>query len=174
MIRPWRKKLLADAGYRGQPIKITTNTRFPVMNDAALLIQAMAQTAGINMSVEVVEFATQLARYFKGDYQLMVFNYTPYLDPTFVFDRFTGDRTKQADRVWGDLTAVQLLGKLAETGDPAARQPLFDQLHKLFIEDSPMIVWSSGVNVSAYAPAVRGYEPWPGRKPRFWNVEVAR
>jgi peptide/nickel transport system substrate-binding protein len=47
-------------------------------------------------------------------------------------------------------------------------------LHKLFIEDSPMVVWSSGVNVSAYAKAVRGYAPWPGRKPRFWDMEVVR
>jgi len=27
------KKLLAEAGYQGQPIKITTNSRFAVMND---------------------------------------------------------------------------------------------------------------------------------------------
>jgi peptide/nickel transport system substrate-binding protein len=47
-------------------------------------------------------------------------------------------------------------------------------LHRLFIEDSPMVVWSSGVNVSAYAKAVRGYAPWPGRKPRFWDMEVMR
>jgi peptide/nickel transport system substrate-binding protein len=168
------KKLLAEAGYRGQPIKITTNSRFVVMNDVAVLLQAMAQQVGINMTVEVVEFATQLSRYFKGDYQLMVFNYTPYLDPLFGLDRFIGDKTSQTDRVWGHPQAIELLAKLAQTPSPEARQPLFDDLHKLFIDDSPMIVWSSGVNVSAYAKAVRGYTPWPGRKPRFWNVEVAR
>ena len=168
------KKLLAEAGYHGQPIKITTNSRFAVMNDVAVLVQAMAQQAGINMTVEVVEFATQLSHYFKGDYQLMVFNYAPYLDPMFGLDRFIGDRTKQADRVWDNPRATELLAKLAETSSPETRQPLFDELHKLFIDDSPMIVWSSGVNVSAYAKAVRGYEPWPGRKPRFWNIEMAR
>ena len=168
------KKLLADAGYRGQPIRITTNSRFAVMNDVAVLVQAMAQQAGINMTVEVVEFATQLSRYFKGDYQLMVFNYTPYLDPLFGLDRFIGDKTTQADRVWGNPQAIALLAKLAETSSPDARQPLFDDLHKLFIEDSPMVVWSSGVSVSAYAKAVRGYAPWPGRKPRFWNMEIVR
>jgi peptide/nickel transport system substrate-binding protein len=168
------KKLLAEAGYRGEPIKITTNSRFAVMNDVAVLVQAMAQQAGINMSVEVIEFATQLSRYFKGDYQLMVFNYTPYLDPMFGFDRFVGDKTRQADIVWGNPQAMTLLAKLADTPAPDLRQPIFDELHKLFIDDSPMIVWSSGVNVSAYAKAVRGYAPWPGRKPRFWNVEVVR
>jgi peptide/nickel transport system substrate-binding protein len=168
------KQLLAEAGYHGQPIRITTNSRFAVMNDVAVLVQAMEQQVGINATVEVVEFATQLSRYFKGDYQLMVFNYTPYLDPLFGLDRFIGDKTKQADRVWGDPQAIELLAKLAQTLSPEARQPLFDDLHRLFIEDSPMIVWSSGANVSAYSKAVRGYEPWPGRKPRLWNVEVAR
>jgi peptide/nickel transport system substrate-binding protein len=168
------RKLLAEAGYQGQPIKIITNSRFAVMNDVAVLVQAMAQQVGLNMTVEVVEFATQLSRYFKGDYQLMVFNYTPYLDPLFGLDRFIGDKTKQADRVWGHPQAIELLAKLAQASSPEARQPLFDDLHRLFIEDSPMIVWSSGVNVSAYAKAVRGYTVWPGRKPRFWNVEVAR
>jgi peptide/nickel transport system substrate-binding protein len=168
------KKLLAEAGYQGQPIKIITNSRFAVMNDVAVLVQAMAQQVGINMTVEVVEFATQLSRYFKGDYQLMVFNYTPYLDPLFGLDRFIGDNAKQADRVWGHRQAIELLTKLAQASSPDERQPLFDDLHRLFIDDSPMIVWSSGVNVSAYAKSVRGYTAWPGRKPRFWNVEVVR
>jgi peptide/nickel transport system substrate-binding protein len=168
------KKLLADAGYKGQPIKITTNSRFAVMNDVAVLVQAMAQQAGINISVEVVEFATQLSRYAKGDYQLMVWNYTPYLDPVFGLDRFIGDKITQSDRVWSNPQAIALLAMLMDTASPEARQPLFDQLHGVFMEDTPMIVWSSGVNVSAYSKAVRGYAPWPGRKPRFWNVEVIR
>jgi peptide/nickel transport system substrate-binding protein len=51
---------------------------------------------------------------------------------------------------------------------------LFDELQTLFADDAPMIVWSSGAHVSAFSPAVHGYAPWPGRKPRFWNVEVVR
>jgi peptide/nickel transport system substrate-binding protein len=104
----------------------------------------------------------------------MVWNYTPYLDPAFGLDRFIGDKAAQPDRVWGNAAAIDLVGKLMETAAPEARQPLFDALHKLFVDDAPMIVWSSGVNVSAVSPAVRGYAPWAGRKPRFWNVEVVR
>ena len=35
------RKLLADAGYKGQSIKLTTNSRFPVMNEIAVLVQAL-------------------------------------------------------------------------------------------------------------------------------------
>jgi peptide/nickel transport system substrate-binding protein len=168
------RKLLVEAGYRGEPIKITTNSRFPVMNDIAVLVQALGQQVGLNINVEVVEFATQLSRYGKGDYQLMVWNYTPYLDPVFALDRFIGDKAVQPDRVWGNQQAIALLSRLMDTAAPEARQPIFDELHRLFIDDAPMIIWSSGVNVSAFSPVVHGYAPWPGRKPRFWNVEVAR
>ena len=104
----------------------------------------------------------------------MVFNYTPYLDPLFGLDRFIGDKATQADRVWSSPQAVDLLAKLADHASHEERQPIFDELHRLFIDDSPMMVWSSGSNVSAYSKAVRGYVPWSGRKPRFWNVEVVR
>ncbi len=167
------RRLLAESGYKGQPVKIITNSRFAAMYDIAIAVQAMLVAVGISAEVETLEFGAQLDRYFRGQYQLMVFNYTPYLDPMFVFDRFTGDKRKQADRVWSNPHAIELVGKLAMTR-PEDRQPIYDELHRLFIADSPMIVWSSGVSVAAHTAAVKGYAPWAGRKPRLWNVEVAR
>lgn len=167
------RKLLSEAGYKGQPVKIVTNNRFATMHDIAIAVQAMLVAAGIRAEVETLEFGAQLDRYFKGQYQLMVFNYTPYLDPMFVFDRFTGDKRQQVDRVWGNPRAVELVRALATT-PPERRQPLYDELHQLFIADSPMIVWSSGTTIVAHAAAVKGFEPWAGRKPRLWNVEIAR
>jgi len=171
---PLARKLLAEAGYRGQPIKVTTNSRFAAMQDVAVILQAQGREAGINFEVEVVEFAAQLDRYLKGNYQMMVFNYAPQLDPLFVLDRFTGDKSKQADRVWGNPQASALLAQLAEAGTPAQRQGIFDQLHKLFIEDSPMVVWCTPTTLSAVSPRVKGYQAWAGRKPRLWNVELAK
>ena len=167
------RKLLAEAGYKGQPLKIITNSRFAAMYDIGIAVQAMLVAVGIRAEVETLEFGVQLDRYFRGQYQLMVFNYTPYLDPMFVFDRFTGDKRKQPDRVWSNPRAIELVEKLAMT-KPEDRQPIYDELHRLFIADSPMIVWSSGVTVAAHAAQVKGFEPWAGRKPRLWNVEVAR
>jgi peptide/nickel transport system substrate-binding protein len=171
---PLARKLLAEAGYRGQPIKITTNSRFAAMQDVAVVAQAQAREAGINLEVEVVEFAAQLDRYLKGNYQMMVFNYAPQLDPLFVLDRFTGDKAKQSDRVWSNPQASELLQQLAQASTPAQRQPLFDQLHRLFVEDAPMVVWCSPTSLSAVSPRLKGYEPWAGRKPRLWGVEFSK
>ncbi|QHI98957.1 peptide ABC transporter substrate-binding protein [Xylophilus rhododendri] len=171
---PLARKLLAEAGYKGQSIKLTTNSRFQSMQDIAVLYQALAREAGINIEVEVVEWAVQLDRYFKGSYQMMVWNFAPQLDALFVIDRFTGDKSRQADRVWGNPQASQLLARIGNTASAAERQPLFDQLHQLFVDDAPMIAWSTPRSLSALSPKVKGFQAWAGRKPRYWNVELSK
>jgi len=80
------KKLLAEAGYRGQPIKMIANKRYSYVFDSAVLVQAMAQAVGINIEIEVLDWAAQLDRYNKGDYQAMAFVYSARLDPSLSFD----------------------------------------------------------------------------------------
>jgi peptide/nickel transport system substrate-binding protein len=143
------------------------------MHDVALVAQAMLGSAGLNVDVEVLEFGTQPDRYVRGNYQLMVFNYTPYLDPAFGFARFVGDKSMQTDKVWDDPQASALVLRLMATPDPAARQAYFDQLHHRFVEQAPMAVWASGLVVSAWQRGVTGYAPWAGRKARLWNVALA-
>src|SRR5258706_59497 len=48
------KKLLAEAGYKGQPIKMITNRRYPDMYEQSVMIQGMAKQAGINVELEVL------------------------------------------------------------------------------------------------------------------------
>ncbi|MFX5530063.1 ABC transporter substrate-binding protein, partial [Acinetobacter baumannii] len=72
------RRLLREGGYAGRPVVITTNSQFGLMKDTAILLQAMLQAVGIKAEVETIEFGAQLDRYFKGRYQLMVWNVTPY------------------------------------------------------------------------------------------------
>ena len=60
------KRLLAQAGYAGQPIVLLANNQYPTMNDMAVLAQAMAADAGLNLKIEVLDWATQLDRYTRG------------------------------------------------------------------------------------------------------------
>ncbi len=46
------------------------------MFDGAVLVQAMAQQAGFNVELEVLDWATQLDRYGSGEYQAMTFAYS--------------------------------------------------------------------------------------------------
>ena len=57
------RALLKEAGYAGAPIKLMTNKRYGDMYNAALIAQAMARQAGLNLELEVLEWGAQLERY---------------------------------------------------------------------------------------------------------------
>jgi peptide/nickel transport system substrate-binding protein len=91
---PAAKKLLAEAGYGGRPIKMITNKRYQPMFDQAILAQAMAQEAGLNIELEVIDWAIQQDRYLAGNYQIMSHGFSAGLDPSLSFEMFSGDKTK--------------------------------------------------------------------------------
>ena len=103
------KKLLAEAGYKGQPIKMIANKRYSSVFDAAVLVQAMAQAVGINIEIEVLDWAAQLDRYNKGDYQAMAFTYSARLDPSLSYEMLTGPKATQPRKVWDNPEAQELL-----------------------------------------------------------------
>lgn len=168
------KRLLKEAGYRGEPITLITNTQYKLMYDTALIVQAMAQLAGINVQVEALEFGSMLQHFFSGKYQMMVFNTAANLDPVFTFDRFIGDKTENRTKVWDDPKARDLLAQLMTVSDPQEKQRLFDELHRLFIGDVPLFAMHTGVVFSAANRHVAGFAAWPGRRPRFWGVKFVQ
>jgi peptide/nickel transport system substrate-binding protein len=164
------KRLLAEAGYQGQPISLIANKRYEATYNAAVLIQALALEAGINLQIEVLDWATQLDRYTKGQYQAMVFPYSSRLDPSLSFDMIAGPKAKQPRKVWDNPAMQEKLLQSMKIGDKAARQALFDELHAAMIADVPMVALFNGVDAAGVGKHVKGYQTWAGDKPRFWNV----
>jgi peptide/nickel transport system substrate-binding protein len=56
--------------------------------------------------------------------------------------------------------------------DQAKRQAIFDQLHKMQLEDAPLYIMENGVVSSAYSKRISGFSYWQG-KPRVWETKVA-
>ncbi|MFK4723473.1 peptide/nickel transport system substrate-binding protein [Bradyrhizobium niftali] len=166
------KKLLLEAGYRGQPVKMITNKRYSFVFDSSVLVQAMAQTVGINIELEVMDWAAQLDRYNRGDYQSMAFTYSARLDPSLSFEMLTGPKATQPRKVWDNLEAQDMLRQSMMIDDPAKRQALFDDMHKRFIADVPMIVLFNGAELTALRKGIKGYAGWLYPQPRFWGVTV--
>ncbi|QRM34278.1 ABC transporter substrate-binding protein [Microvirga sp. VF16] len=164
------RRLLTEAGYKGEKIVILTNKQFPIMGDTAIFVEAMLKAVGINAEVEVVEFATQFQRYYSGRYQMTVWNVAPYLDPMFLFDRFIGDKIKQADKVWDSPAAREKLTKLYAAATPEEKQRALDALQQQFVANMPLVVWANDTTIAAFTSRLKGYEAWAGTKPRFWNV----
>lgn len=166
------KKLLLEAGYRGQPIKMITNKRYSFVFDSSVLVQAMAQTVGINIELEVMDWAAQLDRYNRGDYQSMAFVYSARLDPSLSFEMLTGPKATQPRKVWDNPEAQDMLRQSMMIDNAAKRQALFDEMHKRFIADVPMIVLFNGAELTALRKGIKGYAGWLYPQPRFWGVTV--
>ncbi|QPF87493.1 ABC transporter substrate-binding protein [Bradyrhizobium genosp. L] len=166
------KKLLAQAGYHGQPIRMIANKRYSYVFDAAVLVQAMAQAVGINIELEVLDWAAQLDRYNRGDYQSMAFTYSARLDPSLSFEMLAGPKATQPRKVWDNPQALQLLQQSMMIDDKAKRQALFDELHRRFIDDVPMVVLFNGSEIAALRNNVKGYAGWLFAQPRFWGVSI--
>jgi peptide/nickel transport system substrate-binding protein len=166
------KKLLADAGYKGETVKMLTNKRYNSMYETAVVVQAMALEAGIKIEFEVIDWATQLDRYTKGDYAMMTFAFSARYDATLSFDMFSGPKAAQPRKVWDNAEMQKLIDGSGATADPARRQPLFDALHKQMIEDVPVIWLYNNEAITATGPRVTAFTPWITEQPRFWAVAV--
>jgi peptide/nickel transport system substrate-binding protein len=169
------RKLLQEAGYKGEPIKLITNKRAarPSFN-IALITQQMLQAVGLNAEVEVLEWATQLDRYNKGNYQVMVFSYSARLDPALSYEQFSGPKDKQPRKVWENPQALALIDKASVSSDEAERRRAFTDLHKSFQQDLPMLMLYNEVQVDAMSKRLQGYTPWVATKPRLWEVKISR
>ncbi|RJF97435.1 ABC transporter substrate-binding protein [Noviherbaspirillum saxi] len=167
------KQLVAQSGYKGQPIKLVTNRRYPDMYDQAMMVQSMAAKAGINIELEVLEWATQLDRYQSGNYQLMSFAYSARVDPLMNYEMMLGDREKSKRKVWDNPQAIALYEQAAKINgsDHAARQKLFDQMHKMMLDDVPLIVLFNPGDANAVSKKLEGYAPWALNRTRVWNVK---
>jgi peptide/nickel transport system substrate-binding protein len=166
------QKLLAEAGYKGQPIKLIANKRYSYVFDAAVLVQAMAEAVGIKIEIEVLDWAAELDRYNKGDYQAMSFVYSARLDPSLSFEMLAGPKATQPRKIWDNPDAEKMLRESMLIADKDKRQALFDEMHRRFIADVPMIVLFNGSELAATGKNVTGFASWLYGQPRFWGVSL--
>ncbi len=169
---PGARKLLAEAGYKGEPIKMIVTKRFMSLFDGAVFVQSMAKEAGINIELEVLEWAAQLDLYSKGTYQSMFFSFSARLDAALSFEMITGPKAIQTRKVWNDPAAQALISEAMIVSDVAKRQALFDQLHMKFMDELPMIPLWNSVDIAAWRSNVTGYTTWAASMPRLWNVSI--
>jgi peptide/nickel transport system substrate-binding protein len=167
---PMARTLVKASGYKGEPIQLMVSHSPPESYDAAILIQAMARDAGINIEIVSLDWATQFARYSSGDYQATVFGFSSRLDPSLVFGVLIGDRKNDPRKVWNSPEAIDLLQKSMATGDRDARQTVFDQLDAAFRRDVPAIILYNTRRVTGVRSAVTNYRSWQGQNQRLWNV----
>nr|WP_245281333.1 ABC transporter substrate-binding protein [Methylobacterium sp. ZNC0032] len=166
------KKLLAEAGYKGEKIVMLANKRYPQSFDAAVIAQQMLKAAGLDVEIEVLEWATQLDRYSKGTYQMQAFPYSGRMDPALSFESMTGPKDKQPRKLWDNPEVQALLEKSMIVADKGERQKIFDELHKRFLAEVPMVMLYNGIVGGATSTKVKGYASTLMSLPRAWEVSL--
>jgi len=168
------KALLQKAGYKGEKITILANKRSSVPSfNTAVIAQAMMQAVGINAEIEVLEWATQLDRYNKGNYQMQAFSYSSRFDPALGYEQIAGPKDKQPRKIWEEPEALALIQKAMVVTDVAERQKIFDDLNKRFIDQVPTIFTHNDLDIIAHNKRVSGVTPWASQL-RLWEVGVSR
>lgn len=168
------KRLIKEAGYKGEKIVMLANHRYPQSFNAAVIAQQMLQAAGLNVEIEVLEWATQLDRYSKGNYQIQAFPYSGRMDPALSFESITGPKDKQPRKLWDNPEVQALLEKSMVVADTAERQAIFDELHRRFLAEMPMVMLYNGIAGGAMGRKVEGYASSLTSLPRLWEVSVGR
>jgi len=120
----------------------------------------------------VLDWATQLDRYTKGDYQTQAFVYSARLDPSLSFEMVTGPKDTQPRKVWDNPAVQAKLVESMEVTDKVKRQALFDELHKRMLDEVPLIPLYNGLQLVAANKRVQGLRTWAAEVPRLWNVRL--
>jgi peptide/nickel transport system substrate-binding protein len=166
------RKMLTEAGYKGEAIKLLATKRYENVLQVAVLAQAMALEAGIKIEIEVLDWATLLDRYTKGDYQAMSFTYSSRLDPSLSYEMMSGAKDQQPRKVWDNPEALELIGQSMAAVDRSQRQAIFDVLEAKMREDVPAVFMYSGMQTAAVKGYVTGYRGWPLGLARAWGVSM--
>lgn len=155
------RQLLAEAGYNGEEIVVMCNKRSTVPSfNMSVIAQQMWQAVGLNVRLEVLDWPTQLDRYRAGEHMMQATTYSARYDVASGFEQISGDKDKQPRKVWENPEALAMIDEALKTLDPAKRQPIFDKLHKMILNDVPIIITHNDVSPIAYSKKIKGMDPW--------------
>ena len=164
------KELLKKAGYKGEKIVLQTNSNYQTMRSAILVLAEEMKAAGMNVSVDVVDWTTNASNMQRhtGTWNVSTTGFcsNPLLGPQqwrVMFYTFP--------HVEGDKTLDDAYERFYTSLDPKARIAAWADIEKRVLEQAYMIkIGDVGVIRSFNNKKVDGFTPY--YLPRFWNVSV--
>lgn len=160
------KELLKEAGYKGEPLVMVTNTDYDYMYKAALVILQQLKKIGLNVKIEVYDWPGALAvRKDLSKWDLFFSGHSTRFDPSandFYFlskTTFFGYNNPKMDA---------LIDKAGLTTNAEDRFKFYDDIQRIIYDDAVMIKLYDQNIFEGYQTNVNGYMPWV--QIRFWNV----
>jgi len=163
------KRLLQEAGYKGEPVRFVTTQEYKWMYDFALLSKQQLEDAGFNIDLQVVDWATLVKRRNNPkEYEAFTTGTGNIFEPT----AFT-----VLSCTWPGWTCdADIQGLLQEMGretDQRKRFALWEQMHRLWYEKVPSVRYGDLHGLRAASRKLQGFNEKTER-PRFYNVWMER
>jgi peptide/nickel transport system substrate-binding protein len=159
------KRLLREAGYKGEPIRFMTTQEYKWMYDFALLSKQQLEDAGFTIDLQVVDWATLVKRRNNSkEYDAFTTGIGNFYDPThhvYLGPNWPG---------WtNDEELNRLLSELAGESDYKKRFALWEQVTRTFYDRVPVARYGDLFGLRAMRTHVKGFDATLMR-PRFHNV----
>ena len=161
------KRLLKEAGYNGEPIRWMATKEYFWNYNQALPIKSQLEAVGMNVDLQVMDWATLVSRRSKPDqYDVFITGHEAYGHPLiqpFLDDKWPG--------FWSNAQKDKLVGDLIAETDPARAKALVDQLQGLIYSDVPFVKLEEGFLLRVGRKELQGYN-----NPAdfyFWNAWLA-
>jgi peptide/nickel transport system substrate-binding protein len=131
------KQLLAQAGKpNGFSFSFLIATGSPAGQQWAELIKDQVKEAGIDMTIQELDFPKQITAVTAGDYEAATIGWGPNYDPdNFVYSHFSTKGPLNARTHYNNPTVDALIDQARTTLDTDKRKPLYQQIQQIVIGD---------------------------------------
>ena len=162
------RQLAARAGYRGQTLKFMTSKQYEFHYRMALVMADQLRRAGFQVDLQVVEWASLIAR--RNDMALwdMYLTHSAFLPEPMLSPPQLGDG---APGGWHGPAKDAIIGRFVREADPVARAALWGGVQSLLYTELPYIKLGTFNSLTAASASLDGYTPAPW--PFFWNTRLA-
>ena len=153
------KKLLQEAGYKGEPIRFITTKEYEWMYNVALVTKQQLEDVGMTIDLQVVDWATLVQRRNNEKmYDIFTTGMSLVPDPTqhpYLRCDWPG---------WTcDEAITSRMDAIRKEPDPTKRKALWEEVHRAFYERVPVIRYGDLFGLRAMQASVKGYNErrWP-------------
>lgn len=169
------KQLLAESGYKGEPVVLLTNKDYPSMYNASLVMSQQMQSIGIKAELKVVDWPTAVQTaaapspspgwnfFFTG------YGTQPALGALATMNFFMGSNPNYKPKPGQEDPVLKAEWEnMNQKVDPKERQAAFVAMQRRIFEQAYVFPFGSLTKVQGVRANVVGYKPF--RIPRFSNV----
>lgn len=163
------KQLMAEAGYKGEPVRWITTQQFDWMFKSSTVAVDQLQKVGFKMDMQLYEWAGVIERRAKpSEWEVFTTGHGFVPDPSLI-DVFSPTYPGW----WDTPTKRQLFGEFNRATDLEQRQRLWGRLHELVFTEGGWVKAGEFFSVQLRSRELTGYKS-AGLVSIFWNVPAVK